>query len=79
MIALEGAGHVVAYVNPAFATFFDQPTEALMGRPFAEAVPEGVRNGCLAMLGRVLDTGVSESVLWNNTATPATVAADPTP
>jgi len=40
---------------------------------------DGRSAGPAANSAFALDTGVSESVLWNNTASPATVATDPTP
>jgi PAS domain S-box-containing protein len=60
MVAVEGATHVVVYVNPAFARLAGRAKEDLVGRPFAEAVPEGVENGCLAHLDHVFETGVPE-------------------
>ena len=63
MLALEGPEHLVVYLNPAFAAFFGQPAEVRLGQPFAEAVLEGVENGCLGMLDRVFATGVSETLL----------------
>ena len=53
MVAVEGVTHIVIYVNPAFARLVGRKGEDLIGRPFAEAVPEGDGNGCLALLDRV--------------------------
>lgn len=62
MVAVGGTTYVVNYVNPAFAQLVGKEVQALIGRPFAEAVPEGVENGCLALLDRVFSTGISEKL-----------------
>jgi PAS domain S-box-containing protein len=62
MVAVEGTTHVVSYVNPAFARFVGRERKELVGRPFAEAVPEGDENGCLALLDRVFRTGIAENL-----------------
>jgi two-component system cell cycle sensor histidine kinase/response regulator CckA len=59
-VAVEGLTHVVIYVNPAFARFVGREQTDLVGRPFAEAVPEGHENGCLTLLDRVFRTGIHE-------------------
>ena len=61
-VAVEGTTHVVSYLNPAFARLVGKERKELVGRPFAEAVPEGERNGCLALLDRVFRTGVPENL-----------------
>ncbi|HVK09316.1 MAG TPA: histidine kinase, partial [Gemmataceae bacterium] len=61
-VAVEGTTHVVHYVNPAFARLVGIERKELVGRPFAEAVPEGENNGCLALLDRVYRTGVPENL-----------------
>ncbi|WP_246524566.1 hybrid sensor histidine kinase/response regulator [Gemmata palustris] len=61
-VAVEGLTHVVIYVNPAFARFVGRERTDLIGRPFAEAVPEGAGNGCVALLDRVFGTGVPENL-----------------
>jgi PAS domain S-box-containing protein len=60
MVAVEGISHVVIYLNPAFARMVGRDRQELIGRPFAEAVPEGNENGCLALLDRVFRTGSPE-------------------
>jgi PAS domain S-box-containing protein len=60
MVAVEGTTHVVSYLNPAFALLVGRERKDLIGRPFAEAVPEGDGNGCLALLDRVFRTGIPE-------------------
>lgn len=60
MVAVDGETHITSYVNPAFARLVGKEIEELIGHPFNEAVPEGVENGCLALLDRVYRTGVAE-------------------
>jgi nitrogen-specific signal transduction histidine kinase len=60
MIALEGPTHVVRYVNAAFLQLLGKEGRELIGRPFAEAVPEGAANGCRSLLDRVYRTGAPE-------------------
>jgi PAS domain S-box-containing protein len=62
MVVVVGPEHVVRYLNPAFARLAGKTPDGLVGRPFAEAVPEGAGNGCLALLDRVFRTGVPESL-----------------
>ncbi|MDB5309415.1 MAG: luxQ 1 [Gemmataceae bacterium] len=62
MVAVEGTTHVVGYLNPAFTRLAGREREDLVGRPFAEAVPEGAGNGCLALLDRVFRTGTPENL-----------------
>jgi len=40
MATVEGPGHVVRYVNPAFCRLLDLAREDLVGRSFAEIVPD---------------------------------------
>jgi PAS domain S-box-containing protein len=62
MVAVEGITHVVIYLNPAFARLVGRDGKVLIGRPFAEAVPEGDENGCLSLLDRVFRTGSPEGL-----------------
>jgi len=62
MVAVEGSTHVVIYLNSAFARLVGRGREDLVGRPFAQAVPEGEANGCLALLDRVFRTGSPENL-----------------
>lgn len=62
MVAVEGTTHIVVYVNPAFLRLVGKNVEELIGRPFAEAVPEGKENGCCELLDRVFRTGHPEVV-----------------
>ena len=40
MATVEGANHIVRYVNPAFCGLMGKKQEELIGRPFAEIRPE---------------------------------------
>src|ERR1700722_5536934 len=60
MIAVEGPTHLVRYFNPAFARLAGKTSDQPIGRPFAEAVPEGAGNARLALLDRVFRTGTPE-------------------
>ena len=60
MVAVEGATHVVRYVNAAFSLLVGKEATELVGRPFAEAVPEGQQNKCLSLFDRVYLTGTPE-------------------
>jgi signal transduction histidine kinase/CheY-like chemotaxis protein len=59
MATVEGANHIVRYVNPAFCRLMDQPIEQLIGKPFSELLPE--KDECVTLLDRVFRTGKSES------------------
>ena len=59
MATVEGASHIVRYVNPAFCRLMDKPAEQLVGKPFAEMLPE--KDVCVTLLDRVFRTGKSES------------------
>jgi PAS domain S-box-containing protein len=61
-LAVEGATHVVVYVNDAFARLVGRDRKELVGRPLAETVPEGAENGCVALLDRVFRDGVAENL-----------------
>ncbi len=60
MVAVEGPTHIVRYANRAFHQLLGTEDHHLMGRPFAEAVPEGMANGCAPLLDRVFATGTPE-------------------
>jgi PAS domain S-box-containing protein len=59
MAALEGATHIVRYVNPAFCRLVGRHSEELVGIPFARAVPEAAT--CLPQLDQVYRTGKPET------------------
>jgi PAS domain S-box-containing protein len=58
MVAVEGTTHVVRHVNAAFSRLVGKEATELVGRPFAEAVPEGDENKCLSLFDRVYGTGI---------------------
>jgi signal transduction histidine kinase len=60
MVAVEGTTYIVRHVNAAFLRLVGANQSELIGRPFAEAVPEGEANGCIALLDRVYRTGTPE-------------------
>lgn len=62
MVAVEGAEHVVIYLNDAFAHLVGRDATDLVGRHFAQAVPEGGGNRCLALLDRAFRTGQFEKL-----------------
>jgi PAS domain S-box-containing protein len=70
MIAVEGTTHIVRYLNPAFSRLVGKTKEELLGRPFAQAVPEGEENGCIALLDRVYRTGQPEMAEQEHSQTP---------
>lgn len=63
MVAVEGPTHIIRYLNPAFAHLVAKPSGELIGRPFAEAIPEGESNGCLALLDSVFQTGLPRNLV----------------
>ena len=67
MAAVEGVNHVVRYVNAAFCRLMDEPAEQLVGKPFAELMPE--ESECLSRLGRVHRTGKSERLVEKRDST----------
>lgn len=86
MATVEGASHIVRYVNPAFCRLIDKPMEQLVGKPFYELLPE--KDECVTLLDRVFRTGQPEShteqqhskphpVFWSYTMWP--VIADERP
>jgi PAS domain S-box-containing protein len=61
-VAVEGPNHTIRYANPAFCRLAGAEPEALLGRPFADAVPEGDGNRCVPLLDRVLHSGAADSL-----------------
>ena len=57
--ALEGADHVIGYVNPAFCLLAGKAAEELVGQALAAAAP--VDEEFLSLLARVYRTGLPES------------------
>jgi PAS domain S-box-containing protein len=59
MATVEGAGHIVRYVNPAFCRLIDKSKDQLVGKSFCEMLPE--KDECVTLLDRVFRTGKPES------------------
>src|SRR6185436_12576837 len=59
MTALEGDGHIIRYVNPAFCLLTGKPREELIGHAFGEVVPAD--DECLSLFARVLRTAQPET------------------
>jgi signal transduction histidine kinase len=79
MATVEGARHIVRYVNPAFRRLIDRSRDQLVGKSFCEMLPE--KDECVTLLDRVFRTGMPEShrepehsephpVFWSYTAWP---------
>ena len=60
MVTVEGSTHIVRHLNAAFERLVGRDATELIGRPFAEAVPEGKENKCVSLLDRVYSTGTPE-------------------
>lgn len=63
MVAVEGTTHIVRYVNDAFSLLVGKEATELIGRPFAEAFPEGDENAFLSLFDQVYRTGKSELLI----------------
>lgn len=63
MVTLDGPNYLVRHVNAAFSQLVSRTAGELVGRPFAEAVPEGPKNRCLELCDRVYATGRSEIIV----------------
>jgi signal transduction histidine kinase len=59
MATVEGATHLVRYVNPAFCRLMDKPAAQLVGKPLSELLPE--KDECVTLLDRVFRTGEPQS------------------
>lgn len=59
MATVEGASHIVRYVNPAFCRLLDRPLNEIVGKPFAEFVSDN--DACIKQLDRVFRTGKTAS------------------
>ena len=62
MVAVEGGTYVIRHANPAFLRLAGVHQSDLIGRPFADAVPEGSTNQCISLLERVYRTGEPKSL-----------------
>jgi two-component system, NtrC family, sensor kinase len=68
MAILEGAGHIVCYVNPALCRLAGKSKEEMEGNPFAQILPDG--DPCLLQLDRVYRTRKAESHTEQQDAAP---------
>lgn len=59
MVAVEGSGHRVRFVNSAFCRLVGKSAEQLIGKPFFDLLPE--KDECVKLLNRVFRTGKSEN------------------
>jgi PAS domain S-box-containing protein len=55
MVAVEGTGHIVRYLNSAFRRLIGRSSEELTGKPFSDVVPAA--DECLSVLDRLQHTG----------------------
>jgi signal transduction histidine kinase len=86
MAALEGPGHIVRGVNPAFCRLLAKSEDELVGKLFREVLPDN--DECAALLDRVYRAGHPEShtarpystprpVFWSYTIWPVTANGRP--
>jgi signal transduction histidine kinase/CheY-like chemotaxis protein len=59
MATVEGATHIVRYVNPAFCRLMGKPMAQLVGTALSELLPE--KDACMTLLDRVFRTGKPQS------------------
>ena len=59
LATVEGASHIVRYVNPAFCKLLDKPADQLVGIPFAEMMQD--KDEFLSLLDQVYQTKKSAS------------------
>jgi len=79
MATVEGATHLVRYVNPAFCRLMGKPVMELVGKPLSELLP--TRDKCVTLIEQVFRTGKplshtekdptkSQPVFWSYTMWP---------
>jgi len=68
MATVEGATHIVRYVNPAFCALMGKPLEELVGKPLYELLPE--KDECVTLLDRVFRNGRPESYVEQEPSKP---------
>ena len=68
MVEVEGANHVVCFVNAAFCRLLSRKREELVGKPFDEIVSNAA--SCVPLLNRVYDTGEFETQVVPDPANP---------
>ena len=59
LVVVEGATHIVRYLNAAFSNLVGKEAAEIVGRPFSEAVA-GAKGNSLEVLDRVYRTGTPE-------------------
>src|SRR5678815_6130644 len=59
MATVDGATHIVRYVNPAFCRLLDKPAEQIIGKPLSELLP--AKDECVTLLDRVFQSGEPQS------------------
>jgi two-component sensor histidine kinase len=69
MVTVEGAAHIVRYVNPLFCRLAAKASEDLLGKSFCALLPN--TDECLALLDRIYRTGQPESYAELNASDPA--------
>jgi two-component sensor histidine kinase len=68
MVVVEGAAHIVRYVNPAFCRLTAKAAGELLGESFCAMLPS--TDECLALLDRIYRTGQPESYTKLNASDP---------
>jgi two-component sensor histidine kinase len=71
MATVEGATHLVRYINPAFCRLIDKAADEVVGHPFCELLPD--MDECAALLDRVYHSGKSSSHTMKEAADPRPV------
>jgi PAS domain S-box-containing protein len=61
-VVTEGERHIVRYANAAFCSLIGKASADLMGRPFADIIPQTEHNASVSLLDRVYRTGEPEIV-----------------
>src|SRR6187551_1368598 len=69
IIEVQGAEHLVSYVNSAFCSLLEKPRKDLIGKTFAEIVPKGEE--CVPILDRVYQTGEAVTIAKEDESEPA--------
>jgi len=68
MATVEGTGHILRHLNPAFCRLMHKPSEELIGKSLGEMLPE--KDPCITLLDRVVRTGKPESHTENARSKP---------
>ena len=71
MATVEGATHLVRYINPAFCRLIGKAADEVVGRPFCELLPD--MDVCVTLLDRVYHSGRSSSHTVKDGADPRPV------